>query len=129
MRYPICLLAVFAARAALAQGGETARAAITHALPALDGNHLTATIIEVTYAPGGSSVAHRHPCPVIGYVISGALRSRAGDAPESTYTAGQTFYEAPNSLHSVSANASTTQPVTFLAYFVCDHKTPLTVSP
>jgi quercetin dioxygenase-like cupin family protein len=129
MRKTICLLIMVAARTALGQGGETAHVAIARALPVLDGTHLSATIVQVTYAPGGSSVAHRHPCPVIGYVISGALRSRAGDAPESTYTAGQTFYEAPNSLHAVSANASKTEPVTFLAYFVCDHKTPLTVSP
>jgi hypothetical protein len=33
----------------------------------------------------------------------------------------------PNGVHAVSANASATKPARFLAYFTCDHETPLTV--
>jgi quercetin dioxygenase-like cupin family protein len=46
---------------------------------------------------------------------------------EVVYKAGQSFYEAPDSVHLVSANASTKEPARFVAYFVCDHDTPLTV--
>jgi quercetin dioxygenase-like cupin family protein len=91
----------------------------------LDGNHLKATVIEVHYAGGESSPPHSHPCAVIGYVVEGALRSRAGSEPEAIYRAGESFYEAPNLVHEVSANASLSEPATFLAYFVCDHDAPL----
>jgi quercetin dioxygenase-like cupin family protein len=44
---------------------------------------------------------------------------------ESIYKAGDSFYEAPNGVHLVSANASLTEPATFLAYFICDRTAPL----
>ena len=108
---------------------EQDRVAFSHALPHLDGDHVKVTIVEVTYGPGGSSPPHSHPCPVIGYVISGTLRTQVKGQPVAIYKAGQTFYEAPNGVHQVSANASTKRPVKFLAYFVCDHETELSVPP
>jgi quercetin dioxygenase-like cupin family protein len=84
-------------------------------------------VIEVTYGPGESSPPHRHPCPVIGYVIEGEYRSRSGTEPAVVYRAGQSFYEAPEAVHQVSANASTARPVRFLAYFVCDRQGSLSV--
>ena len=113
MRYAILFLECLVGRAASAQASTSDRAKV--ALP-----HDSVTLVEVSYGPGGSSKPHQHPCPVIAYVISGALRSRVGDAPESTYTVGQTFYEPKGSEHRVSANASQTEPVKFLAIFVCD---------
>ena len=47
--------------------------------------------------------------------------------PEAIYKAGESFYEAPNGIHQVSANASNQEPAKFLAYFLCDHDTPLSV--
>jgi quercetin dioxygenase-like cupin family protein len=103
------------------------RIALTRALPALDGKHLTATVTEVTYEPGGVSPSHSHPCPVIVHVIEGAIRSQVQGEPEAIYRAGQTFYEAPNGVHAVAANASRQVPARFLAIAVCDHDGPLTV--
>ena len=94
--------------------------AFTHRLPPLHGDRLTAQVVEVTYAPGASSRPHRHACPVIVHVLSGALRSRVQGQPERVYPAGATFYEAPDVVHAVSANASTTAPAHFTATFVCD---------
>jgi quercetin dioxygenase-like cupin family protein len=45
----------------------------------------------------------------------------------AVYHAGGAFYEAPNQVHQVSANASQTDSVRFLAYFTCDRDTPLSV--
>ena len=101
------------------------RIAFSGALPALDGAHLKATLVEVTYGPGESSHPHSHPCPVIGYVIAGAVRMQVKGEAEVIYKAGESFYEAPHGVHEVSANASATEPATFLAYLVCDHEGPL----
>lgn len=103
------------------------RIAFTHTLPGLDGSHLSASVVEVTYQPGGFSAPHSHSCPVIGYVLEGALRMQVNHDPEVVYKAGESFYEAANSAHMISANASDRVPVKFLAYFVCDHKAPLSV--
>jgi quercetin dioxygenase-like cupin family protein len=91
----------------------------------LNGEHLKATVVEVHYGHGESSPPHRHACAVIGYVVEGALRTQVKGEPEAIYKAGESFYEAPNSVHLVSANASQTEAATFIAYFVCDHDTPL----
>jgi len=107
--------------------GEDARIVFSHPFPALDGRRLEAKIVEVTYGPGESSEQHSHPCAVIGYVLEGAVRMQVKGEPEAVYEPGQSFYEAPNGVHAVSANASKTERARFLAYFTCDHETPLTV--
>jgi quercetin dioxygenase-like cupin family protein len=108
-----------------AETKERTRVALSQVLPKLDGTHLKATVVEVHYGPGESSPSHSHPCAVIGYVIEGALRTQVKGEPEAIYKSGETFYEAPNGVHVVSANASQTKPATFIAYFVCDHDGPL----
>jgi quercetin dioxygenase-like cupin family protein len=107
---------------------EETRTAFSHNLPPLDGNHLKVTVVEVTYGPGESDPPHSHPCAVIGYVIAGSYRSQIKGQAEVIYHAGESFYEAPNGVHQISANPSDKVPVKFLAYFVCDHDTPLTVA-
>ena len=104
-----------------------ARTAFTHALPPLDGDHLVTTLVEVTFPPGGGSAPHRHPCAVVGYVIEGTLRTQVSGEREAVYAAGESFYEAPNSAHLVSANASKKLPVRFLAWFTCDQDGSLSV--
>ena len=107
--------------------GAQARVIVSQPMVPMDGARLTAKVVEVTYPPGGASTQHRHPCAVIGYVVSGAVRMGIQTRPDSVYRRGETFYEQPNDLHRVSANASDIEPATFIAYFLCDRETPLTV--
>jgi len=113
--------------AAQSEAKERARLVLSHALPPLDGDQLQISAVEVKYGPGESSPQHSHPCPVVGYVVEGTYRMQVKGEPEMVYKAGESFYEAPNGVHLVSANASSTEPVKFIAYFVCDHDTPLSV--
>ena len=131
-RLLIAGLRVATACAAIVLQGQTApdartRIVFSQALPQLDAAHLQVTTVEVTYPPGGSSAPHSHPCPVIGYVLHGAVRMQVKGGPVSVYRAGDSFYEAPNGVHLVSANASAKEPAVFLAYFICDHSGPLSV--
>ncbi|MGA8075645.1 MAG: cupin domain-containing protein [Candidatus Acidiferrales bacterium] len=121
------VVAARAAAYAAQEKTESDRVAIAHDLPPMNGGKLTVTVVEVTYGPGASSTPHSHPCPVIGYVLEGTLRTQVKGEPESIYKPGDSFYEAPNGVHQVSANASDKVPVKFLAYFVCDRQTPLSV--
>lgn len=100
---------------------------LSRSLPRLDGSNLKVTVVEVTYGPGESSAPHSHPCPVIGYVLDGALRTKVKGETEAVYKIGESFYEAPNGIHAISANASPSKPARFLAFFICDHDTPLSI--
>ena len=108
--------------------GKDARVAISQALPRMDADHLEGKVIEVIYQPGASSPAHSHPCAVFGYVAEGTIRSQVNDEPERVYKVADTFYEAPNGAHRVSANASQTEPAKLIAFFVCDQEGPITVA-
>ncbi len=106
----------------------TVRPLLSHELPQLDGSHLKITVVEVAYAPGGASKPHSHGCPVVGYVTQGAIRYQVKGEPETIYKAGDSFYEAANGVHQVSANASQTEPAKLIAYFLCDHDVPLSTA-
>ena len=125
----LLLVTAFTAAVLQAQTAPDARTRIvfSQSLPQLDAAHLKVTTVEVTYPPGGSSTPHSHPCPVIGYVLRGAVRMQVKGGPASVYRPGDSFYEAPDGVHLVSANASTKEPAVFLAYFICDHPGPLSV--
>lgn len=119
------LAAVLGAGQAAAQARpSTARVALKQALPALDGTRLSVQLVEVVYEPGGANPSHQHPCPVVGYVLEGALRMQIEGQPEVIYRAGETFVESPADVHRVSANASHTARARFLAYFTCDRDVP-----
>jgi quercetin dioxygenase-like cupin family protein len=106
---------------------DRARVVLSKELPALAGTHLKAVLVEVDYGPGEASPPHSHPCAVIGYVVEGTVRTQVKGEPEMTYQVGESFYEAPNGVHLVSANASATKPAKLVAYLICDHDTPLSV--
>ena len=105
------------------------RTLLSRPLSKLDGNHLRISLVEVYYGPGEASAPHSHPCPVSGYIVAGAIRNQVKGEPEKIIKAGESFYEEANSIHLVSQNASSTEPAKFIAFFVCDQDTPLTVAP
>jgi quercetin dioxygenase-like cupin family protein len=97
-----------------------------HDLPDLNLKEWSVTVVEVSYAPGESSGAHRHPGITIAYVLEGEVSSKVGDDPERRYTTGQMFLETPNQLHAVSRNASNTKPARLLAVMLAEKGKPLT---
>jgi len=91
-----------------------------HVLPNVPGKSMRGVL--VVYPPGGTSSAHTHPSSAFIYatVLEGAVKSQVNDGPVTTYTAGQSFAENPGDHHSVSQNASATEPARLLAVFVVD---------
>jgi quercetin dioxygenase-like cupin family protein len=112
---------------ALAQStAPTARPVFQHDLPDITLSGWSATAVEVTYAPGGTSPPHRHPGITIVYVLEGSIVSSVGDGPEQTYTTGQMFIETPDQLHAVSRNASGSAPAKLLAILLARKGATLT---
>lgn len=106
--------------------GGGSKVALKHDLPDVSLKGWAVTAVEVTYGPGESSAAHRHPGITIGYVLEGEIRSKIGDGPEQTYRPGQMFFENPGELHGVSGNASSTKPAKLLALLFAEKGKPLT---
>jgi quercetin dioxygenase-like cupin family protein len=75
-------------------------------------------MLTVEYAPGGTSAAHRHNAHTFVYVLEGSIVMQVRGGKEVTLGPGQTFYESPEDIHSVSRNASSTEPAKFLVFFV-----------
>src|SRR5215468_9081973 len=76
------------------------------------GRRLTVRLTERD--PGNGSAAHRHPgSHTVGYILEGTYEVKIDDGPLRTLKPGEVFYEAPNALHAVSRNPSTSQPLKY----------------
>ena len=96
----------------------------SYALPNVAGKRVT--IVRVFYGPGGFSTPHRHAGSVTAYITKGEIRSQLGGSPVETFKVGQSFFEPPDAIHLVSANASNTEPAELIAVFVADEGAQLT---
>ena len=86
-----------------------------------------ATMLTVEYAPGAVSASHRHNAHTFVYVLEGSVVMQVKGGKEVTLGPGETFYESPDDIHSVSRNASTTKPAKFLVFMVKAKGAPPTV--
>ncbi|OBG34141.1 cupin domain-containing protein [Mycobacterium sp. E3198] len=78
--------------------------------------------VTVSYPPGARSGAHHHAKSafIMAYVISGAIRSQVEGEPARVYHTGETWREVPGAHHTISENASDTEPAELLAVFLVD---------
>ncbi|MEW2482873.1 cupin domain-containing protein [Mycobacterium sp. NPDC049093] len=78
--------------------------------------------VTVSYPPGAKSASHHHARSafIVAYVLSGAIRSQVDGEPARVYHAGETWRELPGAHHTVSENASETEPAELLAVFLVD---------
>lgn len=85
------------------------------------------TMVTVEYAPGGSSTEHRHNAHTFVYVLEGSVVMQVKGGKEVALGPGQTFYESPDDVHTVSKNGSSTNRAKFLVFFVKEKGAPTTV--
>jgi quercetin dioxygenase-like cupin family protein len=85
--------------------------------PSRDG--LAVQAVRVDYEPGGfTHGTHRHPAGAYVYVIEGSVTFGVDGREPVVLKAGESFYEPPGALHSVSRNASDDLPASLIAFFV-----------
>ena len=97
---------------------------LTKPIVGVDGKE--GVMLTVEYPPGVASAPHRHNANTFVYVLEGSVVMQVAGGPELTLTAGQTFYESPSDIHTVSRNASDTQSAKILVMFVKDVGAPAT---
>jgi quercetin dioxygenase-like cupin family protein len=112
--------------ACLAQAARTTPL-LTQALPNIENKEVV--MLTVEYAPGQSSPAHRHNANTFVYVIEGTLLMGVKGKEPVRVDAGQTFYESPTDVHTVSRNASDTAPARFLVFFIREKGAPTMAPP
>ena len=77
--------------------------------------------VRVDYEPGGFTPGtHRHPAGAYVYVMEGSVEFGVDNGEPVVLKAGDSFFEPPGALHSVSRNASQTLPASLIAFFVLD---------
>ena len=81
-------------------------------------------MLTVEYAPGDSNSKHRHNAHTFVYVLEGSIVMQVEGGQAVTLGPGQTFYETPDDIHTVSKNASDSQPAKFLVFFVKEKGAP-----
>ena len=119
------LITMFLATIAAAAQGAKVTPLMDEDLTGIAGKE--GTMVTVEYAPGASSAAHRHNAQVFVYVLEGSVVMQVNGGKEVTLGPGQTFYESPEDVHTVSRNASTTKPAKFLVFMVKQKGAPATV--
>jgi quercetin dioxygenase-like cupin family protein len=107
--------------AAPRRSGELARYALTGPLEGFD-----AVLVEVNFAPGAASREHRHPGPILGYVVDGQMRTAINHEPDQIIPAGGTFFEPHGALHTSFSSANPEAPVRAVAFLVVPSGSPLT---
>ena len=101
--------------------GELVRYPLTGALEGFD-----AVLVEVNFRPGMSSREHRHPGPILGYVVDGQMRTAIDHQPDQIIPAGGTFFEPHGALHTSFGSANADAPVRAVAFLVVPTGSPLT---
>jgi quercetin dioxygenase-like cupin family protein len=119
------LTAMCLAGSVLAAQSTKATPIMTQQLAGIPGKE--GMMLTVEYAPGASSPAHRHNAHTFVYVLEGAVVMQVKGGKEVTLGPGQTFYESPDDVHSVSRNASSVNPAKILVFFVKQKGSPTTV--
>lgn len=84
----------------------------------LDGKQGKIVVLELVSRPESASPPHRHPGPVVCYVLEGELEVAVDDGPVKLYKKGEAWFEPGRALHRVNRNPSKTNPARFLAFML-----------
>ena len=84
-------------------------------------------VLEVTLPPGSDSPPHRHNAHTFVYVLEGNVEMQVAGGELKRLGPGGSFYENPDDIHTVSRNASSTEPAKILVVFIKQIGAPTTV--
>ena len=89
---------------------------------------LVVQAVRVDYEPAGFTLGtHRHPAGAYVYVTDGSVMFGIDGGEPFLLKAGESFFEPPGAVHSVSRNASQEQPASLIAFFVLGESESATV--
>ena len=86
-------------------------------------------LYQIEYGPGADGSGHHHPVMGIGYMLSGAILSAFDEEEPVLIRAGESFVDAAHKVHTVSRNASESEPLSFVIAYTVKTGEPVTVYP
>ena len=103
---------------------ELARHALSGPLEGFD-----AVLVQLNLAAGSrsSGPGHRHPGPVLGYVMEGQMLFGINNGADQVVPAGKTFFEPTGALHSTVGSARADAPARVLVFMLVPKGSPLTL--
>ena len=78
----------------------------------------TVDIKKVTIPRAMGAGKHFHPCPVVGYIVSGKVLFQVQGEEMKILNAGDGFYEPKNKIILHFDNASTEEHLVFIAFYL-----------
>jgi quercetin dioxygenase-like cupin family protein len=78
----------------------------------------TVDVREIVLQPKQMTGLHRHPCPVISYVVEGAMNFQIRGEKMQIIHAGQVCYEPAGAIVEHFDNASDSAPAKFIPYYL-----------
>lgn len=75
---------------------------------------------EIRLEPGQQTGRHLHPRDVFGYVVEGTAIYQVEGHAEKTLPTGAAFHEPANTVMADFRNASDTEPMTFVAFYLLE---------
>ena len=75
-------------------------------------------IKRIDLAVGQATGPHRHPCPVVGHVVSGTILYQIEGRPAKALRAGDAFFEPADARIRRFDNPSAQEPAAFVAFYL-----------
>ena len=102
---------------------ELARHALTGPLEGFE-----VVLVQLDLPPGSrsSGPGHRHPGPVLGYVVEGQMRFAINNEAEQILPVGGTFFEPSGAVHTMNGSARTDGPTRAVVFMLVPKGSPLT---
>jgi len=87
----------------------------------LNNKNVTAVDVrEIVFAPGQQTGLHKHPCPVFGYIAEGEAVLQIKGRPPQHLPTGASFHEPSETVILRFDNASTENPLRFIAFYLLE---------
>jgi quercetin dioxygenase-like cupin family protein len=99
------------------------RELISRVLP--PGNYRNVQAVTIELGPAAVAARHRHDVAVLAYVLEGTVENQFDGGAIVTHKTGESWWEAPGTVHDVARNASATDRARLLVVYIGEEgKTP-----
>ena len=83
-------------------------------------NVTSVDVREIRLVPGQQAGRHLHPCAVLGYIVEGTAIYQIEGESAQVLPAGSAFYEPAETVIASFGNASETESMQFVAFYLLD---------
>src|ERR1700677_109232 len=83
-------------------------------------NLTSVDVREIHFEPGQETGRHLPPCTVVGYIVSGTAEYQVEGEPAQLLPTGSAFHEPAGKVIASFRNASPSDSMTFVAFYLLD---------